>query len=372
MAVCNSLASGPAWKAHLAEIAQPPLGQGIVQLFLSFTGALAVALPLPEDRRPVGYDWERAAQVAELLLDAPLHAALQSHLEVVDGSSAAAAVTAAAQLVQQLLLAQPPTGFSQRRHSRDLQLLFAQLAMLCSWLRTSSVPGQLSLPQRQRIATQLLPLAGLPLQLRHASPSSQGAQFTAVHQQLLLASVAAACSSTQLLGTLWTTDRDTSVRAGNQRPAALLTFGSADAAAWCSAACAALRCIPLVQQLHSLGCRLTTPASFADSALDLAWCANFYVRMETLQRTSQAAAAAAAAADGAVHLAAWQVHSRVAQLVHFMAAAEQPLLHLGDEDHAEKLLVLLSDGLIAMTHLLETGSTPADGLDGAPPCPRTR
>jgi len=199
--------------------------------------------------------------------------------------------------------------------------------------------------QRRQVAKQLLPLAGLPHQLQRASGSRQEEQSPAEDEQILHVGVDAADCLIQLLSELKKGDHDALLGAGGQRPATLLTSSSADVAAWCSAACAAVQCLPLAQQLPGLDRQREAPLNFVDSALDLAWCAAFYVETEAMQPARHAAA---------VQLAAWQLHSRLAQLVHFMAAAEQPLVRLGDERHAAVLLTPLSSAMVDACHLAST------------------
>ncbi len=352
MSLCHGLACEPAWEAHAAQLAQPLLAQDIVQLCLSYAGALAVGLSLPKEQRPHTCDWVSASVLSELFLPgAPLHAPLLPHLKAADGRGATAALTAAAQLVQQLPLDQPPAGFSCDEHGRLLAAVAALLATVCSALLASGAIARLSTQQRRQIAKQLLPLTGLPLRLLRGSGGRQGAvaQFQDDYKKALIVNVR---FQMDLLVALWEIDSEAYDEAGHQRPAALLPSSSADVAAWCSAACAALQCMPLVQQLHSLRPQCIAQREFAETALKLAWCSISYIDMEIRQPQS---AAAMAAADGALHAAVWQLHSRVAQLVHFTAAAEQPLVRLDQETDAAKLLIMLSCGLFVLTELYDLG-----------------
>ena len=352
VSICHSLSIEQAWAAHVAHIARQPLAQDIVQLCLSFAGVLAVALPLPPEQRPAGYEWIEAFQLGELFaVDCPLHPALRRHLQAADGSRATAALTAVAQLVQNLPLDQPPAGFSQEQYRGLLATVTNLLTTLCIELSNPRALGQLGVEQRRQVAKQLLPLAGLPHQLQCAHGSRQGEQCPAEDDQLLLVGVDTASCLMQLLVALRQADCDAFLRAGGQRPATLLASSSADVAAWCSASGAAVQCMPSVQRLHSPDRQREAPLNFVDSALDLAWCAAFYVETEAMQPARHAAA---------VQLAAWQLHSWLAQLVHFMAAAEQPLVRLGDEQHAAALLTLLASAMVDACHL---ASTPAEEME---------
>lgn len=158
---------------------------------------------------------------------------------------------------------------------------------------------------------------------------------------------------------------------GGSQPADPCSGSLENAASSCSAACSLLQCLQVVQQLHNLegsedpdaeaaadaqqptdSQRQGSPARFAAMAIELAEAAVGHAGAaeHSLKAAAIESQEAVAPSDSAVHAALWLLHSRLAQLVHFSAAAEDsPLVQLGDEQL--RLLCLLSDCISAAVKL---------------------
>ena len=347
--MCFELLCAPAWAAHADAVAKLPLAADIAGLCLALLSVLAVSLPLPEQRRPAGCTWNSPFQLSRLLSGGggPLHAGLTAYIRAADSGSISAAVAAAAQLMQHVPLDQPPPGFS-REHPNLVLATTSLLANLCVLAgKDFNVCRRLSDQHRRRAAKQVLPAIGrLPQLLQLASGGKQAADLTGDEPVAVFGVVASAHCFMLLLHAFYRCPI-----VGSQHSQAVLVSGLADATAWCSAASGALQCMPLVQQLHALVQQQAgpaawlqlprqhsrTPAVFATAAVEVAQLAAVCALIARQQ------AGATAAVDSAVHAAAWQLHSRAAQLVHFSAAAADPLVNLGDEVASGRLLCALTE-----------------------------
>ena len=333
---CSTLqCESAALAAHAAAAtAKPSLVQDLVELCLSCVSFLAAALPLPADRRPAHCSWRTAAQACTLLTLIPKLDAIPAWLRTADSASRAAALAAAAQLLQQLPLDQPPDGCSQHQHEMCVATTTTVLGNLCAALYSERTAlGRLTSQQQRRVAAQLLgslgKLRGLLCCL--ADAGSRGRQLAVLH---------AGCNQMRAACTLYQ-DADT-----EPHP---LVASYADATAWCHAACEVLQCMPLVQQLHGAGEQEGLPARFATTAVKFALYAGQAVRSASLLPVPDDSVAAAA--NESLHVAVWQLHSRLAQVVHLMAADSNSIVRLEDAMQAGVLLPALAACLCAFKNL---------------------
>lgn len=364
VAACRVLCCEPAWAAHAAAAAQPAVAQSAVQLCLPFVSFLAVSLSLPAERRPEGCTWLTAARLGELFLRSRfLDAGLVPVFAAADGAAIVSALTAAAQLVQQVCQEPLPMG-SGEQYCVDVRLAVLGLLMSFSAVVSSHPPvrQRLSSQQRQRVARALLAVVGrLPQQLQLEAHDSLAAEEPTDEQHLWLTGALTATLSCMKLLCGLKHDELALVGSLPQSPAGVLADSLADEAAWFVAASAALSCLPVVQRV-----RHHSPpewaAQFATATRGLAWNATRAWTLVSAERSSLLAAAAECGID----MAAWEMHSRLAQLVHYAAAAEDPPFQLGNAQEGGSLLEVLSDslGAAARLHALALGGPhPAEGAD---------
>lgn len=322
--LCHLVCRDPAWAAHAAALAQPALAADAVQLCLSLLSILAVVLPLPEERRPDICTWATVAQLASVLREeGVLHAPLASHLHAADSGSASAAVAAAAQLMHLLPVSVPPPGFAVAAHEGLALAAIDILSVLCApFYDEPAALSRWSIQQRQRVVAQLLPaVSQLPALLQLVAGRRQVAELDAVEQGLLLDVVRAACKQLVLLRDL--SDKGT---AGDGQQRGPLPASVEDAAAWCSAACSTLRCVPLVQQLYSAHSSRGEPAVFCELVVQTAWfAATAAAQVLASLLHDGLEAAVLRAANAGLFGALWQLHTQLARLVHFAAIADGPL-----------------------------------------------
>jgi hypothetical protein len=208
---------------------------------------------------------------------------------------------------------------------------------------------RLASKQRRRIASQLWPvLSQLPQLLQLVCGSEE--QLGPVQHSIALQLLSAANGYSVLLLRLW---RDELTQDSSSRQQlASLAADWADVAAWCDASSGALQCLPLVQQVHSIDASEVGPSNFAKMALELA-----RIAAATLLAATYEAADGGTAAAGAAHCTAvWQLHSRLARLVHLAAAGNSPLVQLGDQATAESLLYVVSKCMAAAVQLQSAGA----------------
>ena len=329
------------WGAHAeAMAAQPRLGPDVVALCLSHLGILAVALPLPAALRPANCSWTSATHACRLLVFCPMVAdALPAHIEAADGASLAAMLAAAAQLAQHVPLNELP--YSGEELSCHVTIVLA-VAQLLGWLcgvfgdvahRDTAVLARLDKQQRQRVVHALLGSLGRwPGLLNCVAGGNQ------LEPRLL----------DMLRGG---TNQMLTLRA--LRDGVETTDSLQQAAAWCGAACDALQSMPLVQELHWADTADSVPPIFEALLLDATRTAAKAAAsaLDMLQLFSRPATPDAAA----LCTAAGQLHSMLAQLVHFMVAADRPLCQLRDEGTACRLLRPMNLCLVAAMARLRTG-----------------
>lgn len=169
---------------------------------------------------------------------------------------------------------------------------------------------------------QLLPaVSQLPALLQLAAGGRQLAELDAVEQGLLLDVMRAACKQLVLLRDL----SDTGA-AGDSQQSGRLPASVEDAAAWCSAACSTLRCVPLVQQLYTAHPSRGEPAAFNELVVHTAWfAATATGQVLASQLRDGPEAAVLRAANAGLFGVLWQLHTQLARLVHFAAIADGPL-----------------------------------------------
>lgn len=339
-----------------------------MQLWLVHTGVLAAALPLPAGRRPPSCTWTLAADVLALLANRQLGAAFESYIHAAGGAPMAAAIAAAAQLLQQVPLEQPPPGISREQHAVFLVAVAEHVARLCSVAGSdfsgSAVWQRLDARQRQRVVAQLLPaVTRLPQLLGCISGGQQAAELPERRRFFLQAMLGGAFIQILILNKAAS---DEASFAANSGQAAARAGSTTDAAAWCGAACAVLQCIPIAEQLAGMGELADVPGHFVGAALPLAWAALHHLstggRPGTDSRGSWSAGG-----DSLRFVAAWQLHSWLARLVHFSAAAgDVSLVQLGGRQQAGQLLQLLSNCMAEAAQLCSTWSSGAAQEPSAP------
>lgn len=348
----HALAFQPGWAAHAAAVLRlPRLAQDSVQQCLTLISVLAALLPVPEGQRPGRFSWQDGAHAAEVLLsESALQAALASYFEAADGAAISGALSATAQLVQ-LLPFEPPVLCGDEGRGADGRIaIMALLGGMCGMTDRADSWRRLSSQQQRRVRMQLLPLVSrLPQWLRLVAGGRQLEQLAAEQRTLLLALVTATCSYMFLLRSFWQ-DYASALSSELHRLPSLAPSSLPEvpeAAAWCSAACGALQSIPLACQLYSICREEPSPARFGETALDTAWIAIDAMKLALSEPSNHAAVAQ----DGALHDTVWQLHSSVARLVQFSAAAEAPPVRLGRVFEAGKLLNVLTKSLDAAAHL---------------------
>ncbi len=344
VAACHTLSFAAPWGAHAAAtLAQPLLAQTLVQVCLSFLSVLAASLPLPRERRPGECTWQSASQVATMLVGGGwLLVPLKSYLPIANAAGITGAVTAAAQLAQQLPRDQPPPDVSEEQHGEILNSVTALLGMLCSLCDRLAVTQRLDNQQQQKVMRQLLSLiSGLPQHMQVVSRGRPVAELGEGPQVLLRAQLLGAYSHIGWLRTFW--------QGGPSRQrSAAAAWSLSDTAAWYAAACGALQCIPLAQQLHTCWQWEPSPGKLALPAVNMAGCAANVLIWAVKLPSSRAALAM----NGSLCDMAWQLHSRLAQLMHFCAAAaDGPPVQLSNMLQAGQLLNALSDSITAALDL---------------------
>lgn len=365
IATCHVMADEAAWAQHAAAVAAlPALTERIMQLCLSHANVLAVALLLPEERRPGVCTWHCAGQLCHLLCSTSLlPGALVACLDAGGSSSAAAAVSATAQIVQQVPLDETLPGFTgHQNHSNCVALVHAALGNVCCTVQKhSAVWRQLSGQERRRMAAQLLPLASRLPQLLQLM--CDGLQQAATPRRDKAEQVLVAASLQ--LALLWQLRTDEEGAQGSSCQGQVQLIDSrADAVLWCSAACGALQCLPLAQQLQTRRSpEESVPTAFAVLA----------VRLAGLVATGLVPAggrdltgSTLTAADEALPAAVWQLHSQLARLVHSLAAAEGALAPLRNAWRVEELLDALSKCMTQAVRL-QCSDTLAYAAEGLPP-----
>lgn len=341
--LCDTVLHRAALEAHAAAIhSKPPLAHGIVWLCLTFAGVLTTELPLPPGQQRGSFTWDSIPQVSSIICG-PLQAALVAYMQGANSSELVWAITAAAQLVGQLN--QPPPGCSGERHSRFLKSTVSLLGELCALLCDHSAVRQRLDSQQQRcLAQRLMPIVGaLRQQLQVMIGEQQAADLPADEHDNFMRVANAACWPMGLVCALWQDachghGAAVHVQSGSPPGETALVDSMADAAAWCRTVSSVLQCVPLMQQLHDARPRLAVEPLLMTAALDLA----YFAARQLALTAAEPAGRAAAAADNTLRAAAWQLHSHLARLVHWSAAADSPLLQLGRQQHAAKLLDALA------------------------------
>lgn len=312
--MCHWLLMQPAWDAHAAVTkAQPHLARSMAQLCLSFVSVLAAALPLPPERRPASCTWGAVATVCQILTTSLLHTPFFPL--AADTSLLSAACAGSVQLVQQLPLDRPPPSISKKQHPL---LLFGLIGLLRCTCGTAAVWQRLDSRQQQRLAKQLVPVfSTLPQQLRLVVG---GGHWQVAHLSGLDLSIATA--------TVNSASCVLSAYCSYVQPQQ--SHSLADVVSFCGTACSVLQCLPLLQELAEANpanqpC-IVPCTSLAVQALDLAVFAAHAAVVELIPPRTLAAAAAADTPQ--LTTALWKLHSHLAQLVHFSAAAGNPLINL--------------------------------------------
>lgn len=377
--VSSVLAGTEAWAAHAAAAAaQPGVSQDIMQLCLSHAAVLAVALPLPRERRPPCCEWDAADHVFGLLRPNRLlpEGTLAACFEAGGSEGAAAAITAVAQLVQLLPLDQPLPGQTEQEQ-RDLVATATDvLGNICGTVGEQHVIWrQLTGQQRRRVAAHLLPLATRLPQLLRLVAGNMHQPSTHEHANAMQVLGAVSCQLA-LLCSLRKGEQDEQLGQGGrlQPPpqAAPLVGSRADAVAWCDAACGALQCLPLVQQIYS-----TRPHSAAPEYAGVAVTFVYAAAAGLTPASGDLPGRTLTAADEALHTAIWQLANRLSQLVHAAAAAGSPLAPLRDALGIETVLCALSECMAAaviLEHMDSGAQHLADGWQAAltRPLPRSQ
>ncbi len=299
--------------------AQEPLAQDILQLCLSCLGLLAVAMALPPQHRPKCCSWLAVAQATVIMVDPEcLRPTLRAYLLAASSSSIVAGMATAAQLAQQLALDESLSGDDKQRIDAR-HLLLVLLSSFCkSGLQreVATALQRLDSHQRQRLPSQLmLAVSRLPQLLLLSI--SRG------HPELERNMLAAARGTVACLVDVLNSNASGGGSSSGAQSPPPLPGGWADAAAWTDAACGALRCVPVAQRLHESDQQNEEPHRFVTHAACFADVAALRMQATCVQVCSTAAKAQA-------RLAVWQLHSRLAQLVHFAATAGSPLLSFSD------------------------------------------
>lgn len=239
-----------------------------------------------------------------------------------------------------------PPGCNAEEHGALALAVARLLGCVCMEAsRETHMRVEVASEQLRRAVAQLLPaLSGLPRLLRLATGGRPAAE--AGDEQLLSLVVALSCTNHQL-HFLWEAWEHASEQQARPVSASL-----ADVAVFCSAACGALECIPLVQQLHDMN--LQQPRSWASQ---LAAFSAGFVSTAVDARTavcevlwaSISAREHGQAANKSADAAVWQLHSKLARLVHFTAATDSPVVLM--ENEAAIIVCSLGDCLAAAAHL---------------------
>ena len=310
----------PACEQHVeAMAAHERLSPGVLELALARVRTLAVAMQLPEERRPPDCTQEAAAHTACLLEAVMLEPALERWAQAADGASTAAVIAAAAQLAQQV----PLDGQRVAPLQWVPAIAVAALpGLLCLQLcQDAGLFARQNLEHRRRVAAQLLPaLARLPQLLQLAAGNEQPSLSA---QQLQ--DVVKLCGPARYHVALLCLYRQDDLNAGGQG----LISSPSDAAAWAQAASAALRCVPLLHNVqaaarqagHTAAAAISTTLTV--SANELAMRAGGVL----LQQASTAQGLPTAAASEVLQ-AAWALHTALCRRAHFAAAASGTELQL--------------------------------------------
>lgn len=376
---CSVLAGTDAWAAHAAAAAaQPGVPRDILHLCLSHAAVLAVALPLPHERRPPGCEWDSVGHVFGLLHPSRLlpEGTLAACFEAGGSDGAAAAIAAVAQLVRLLPLDQPLPGQTEQEQRDLLATALHVLGNTCvTFGEQPAIWRRLKGQQRRRVAAHLLPLATQLPQLLPLVAGSMHQPGTQEHARSIPVLGAVSCQLA-LLCNLRKGEQDEQLGQGGrlQPPpqAAPLVGSRADAVAWCEAACGALQCLPLVQQIYS-----TRPHSAAPEYAGVAVTFVYEAAAGLTPASGDLPGRTLTAADEALHTAIWQLANRLSQLVHAAAAAGSPLAPLRDALGTETVLCALSECMAAaviLEHMDSGAQHLADGWQAAltSPLPRSQ
>lgn len=363
----------------------------LVQLLMPALPALAVALRLPAERRPPGCSWETADYILAALTIPPLRPARNGWFAAADSRSLLSTVCAIAQLLAILPLEQPaadtvaPAGSSAGspatalpRHTGAASFLECSfmmamnaLAVLASSARCAEQAlSQQSLQEQRRLASSLLPvLARLPSLAALASSPTIAVGWpsnTAADAQVNL--IVSVCTLIWLLLAVGSKS-GAATAYGDGTPRLVSSF--ADAAAWCSAASAALRAIPLLAAWQvpaiNLVQSLVELASWAGPA------ARFLTGRRNVARQMAAAGGAAASAAPAAPAAAedtaplleavWDLHTQAARLVHFVASGGSGAT-LRFVDHPQAMASLLNALSNSISAAYQASEAPASATGG--------
>lgn len=296
-----------------------------------------MALALPAARRPAGYTWNSAVHVFTLVTSNSLVPgdALLSYFQSADGGGTATAIAAIAQLVQHMPLKPLPGETAQDRRWHATTGAAALGEVTAAVFHHCAGGWRLSTAQRRRVAAQLLPVMGrLPqlVQLLAGDQRQQVQPGTADE----LGPGPAVSTGICLMGVLRILDKQHGQH-GSSQQAAVLVSNRADAAAWCDAACAALQCVPLVQQVHSSGPRGNSPADFARVTVEFVGVATGNLIRISFEEPSSASTAA----RDPLHTSVWQLHTRLARLAHLLAAPKG--MQLASQLDVSSILFALSE-----------------------------
>jgi len=231
----------------------------------------------------------------------------------------------------------------------------------------ATICQRLDAQQRQRIQKQLLPVViESPQQFQRFTCGRPASQLTAEQFELAVVSVANLYPLPQMLCSVCVPQGDC------RQAAASLMASPPDAAPWCSAASSMLQCVGLLQQMQSgvpqsAGQNQDTAmlqqlfSNIQQSEAQPGWPSVALMLARGAVTTVQAATVVAGpattpapeASDSKVYAATWQLHSRLAQLVHCSAGSDSPIVHLEGAQQLV-LLSLLSDCLTAAAVLRRT------------------
>ena len=320
----------------------------LLLLLLPALASTAVALQLPEERRPAGSSWVQAASLAFVVAHPALRIArdmlaAEVQLGFATGTSIVRLLRAAALLMQHVPLDELAAEDPQRLPQRDdfwVACAMARLLAAAAYLQhfvTDSTPGDVQ--QQRKQAALLLPL--IPPLSRLLGATAAAVQAGALSRRQLSTMCSYVRGPLRLLCDIALPESDSR---------GLIFAGRAleppDAqAAWCSAAADCLRLLPLVAEavrLQRHGAQVAADELDGDPALLAKYlcrlahyvgstCVGTMLRPEP----EQEAALAAMAADGgqeaggslaALHSAVGQLHAAGCRMAHWCAAGRAVLL----------------------------------------------
>lgn len=328
-----------------AITAQPWLRSEVVPLALSTLRRLAVALRLPEGRRPLGCGWHAVGPVAGLLSTEMLGPAVDAWCEAADGASFTAVLAAAAQLVEDLPLERviTPTAAQQGGAAGSAVSWATMYYVVClpgtlCTRATDAVLARQSSEQRRRVVQHALPaVSRLPqlLQLLAESSPEAGLAERVLHF----------CSSVRHL----VHQLALYLAAQQEQAGAVVLCGLADAVACARAAAAVQRSLSHMYALlqHS-ACSTVDIADvllYIDAADRLA--------ARAAKALAQEAAPEAMPAGGAADAqqAIWALHTALCRRVHRAAAAGGAAVVQADKPPLRWVLVGLGCCMVAMLRM---------------------